>query len=555
MSQFSGTTVAPRDPERDQQTLDAIVAAVQSDMDVAVVLSEQALADGLQHPIILTIIADRLGDEGRFDEAMGLLNRAAGLDPTDVYTWNAVGLCLAKQDLRREAANAFDHALKIDPQFPQAHFNLGAALERMGDHNGARHHYEQALRFGPDYPDPMGGLASLAVRRGEADVAKDFALRALAIEPNQPTALAALANIELNEKNFAGAEQRLRALMNNPGFDRFDRPTVHCMLGDALDGQGRTREAFAEFQAGKAGFRAAYGPRYEVPGRENQLQLAQRLTAYFDNAPKGAWSSPAPLAAGEDSPARGHAFLVGFPRTGTTLLEHVLASHPDMINIDERATLRVIEDDYLGDDAALLRLANRSPEDAQANRMIYWDRIHELGIATETRVVVDKMPLYSVKLPIIAKLFPGVKILLSERDPRDVVLSCFRRPFQMNAGMFQFVTLHGAAVYYDAVMTLIETYRRTLPLDLHVVRYESLVADFEGQMRTTCAFLGVEWNEAMIDFAAKARQRQIRTPSAPQVREGLYATGAGQWRRYARELEPIMPILAPWVDRMGYVAE
>jgi hypothetical protein len=157
-----------------------------------------------------------------------------------------------------------------------------------------------------------------------------------------------------------------------------------------------------------------------------------------------------------------------------------------------------------------------------------------------------------LKLPIIAKLFPGVKILFAQRDPRDVVLSCFRRPFQINAGMYQFVTLEGAVLFYDAIMQLFETYRRTLPLDVHVIRYESLVADFEGQTRAVCDFLGVDWREGLRDFADNAKDRQIRTPSAAQVREGLYATGAGQWRRYEKHLEPILPILKPWIDRFGY---
>ena len=168
------------------------------------------------------------------------------------------------------------------------------------------------------------------------------------------------------------------------------------------------------------------------------------------------------------------------------------------------------------------------------------------------KVVVDKMPLYSTKLPLISKLFPGAKVLFAQRDPRDVVLSCFRRPFQINAGMYQFVTLEGAARYYDAVMRLAEVYRQKLPLDVYDIRYEKLVSDFEGETRAVCDFLGVEWNPGLHNFAQTARDRQIRTPSAAQVRGGLFTTGAGHWRRYAAHLEPIMPILQPWIERFGY---
>jgi Tfp pilus assembly protein PilF len=552
MSELTTTISVRRTAAENEQLLYEISAVAATDLAKAAEMANAALSEGLEHQLLLNLVADKLIELRRFPEAMSLLNRAVALDPLDVYTWNAVGLCMAQQDLRREAANAYEHALSIQPDFPQAHYHLGSMLERMGDHDGAQSHYERALEVGPGYADPMGGLASLAVRRGDAATGRVFAAQALAIEPNQPTAIAALAKVELNEKNFAQAEYRLRDLKDNVGLDRFDRPTAHCMLGDALDGLGRTEEAFAEYQAGKAGFREVYGARFEQPGVESQRELAERLTGYFTAAPVEAWSSAAPLAPNEARPALGHAFLVGFPRTGTTLLEHVLASHPDMINIDERATLRVIEDGYFTDDQALGRLASLEVDQAAAHRRTYWDRIHDLNIATDGRVVIDKMPLYSVKLPIISKLFPGVKVLLAQRDPRDVVLSCFRRPFQMNVGMYEFVTLHGAALYYDAVMRLVEVYRSKLPLDLHVVRYESLVADFEGQTRAICDFLGVSWSDSMADFAENAKKRQIRTPSAPQVREGLYTTGAGQWRRYAKQLEPVMPILAPWIEKMGY---
>jgi tetratricopeptide (TPR) repeat protein len=535
-----------------QRILAEIDLALESDLARAAQLAEQALASGFEHPKILNLLAYQLEEQGRYPEALRLLDRAAGLDPTDVLIWNAVGLCLVKQDRRRDAVAAFDHALALNPSFPQGHLNLGRTLEQLGDHDGARGEYEWALRLAPDYADPLAGLASLATRAGDWTAACDFANRALALQPFQPAAISSLASAELNEKAFEAAEQRLRALIADPGLDRFDSPSVHCLLGDALDGLDRPDEAFAEYLGAKAGFKALYQHRYEQSGMESQLDFAHRLTAYFETTPAGPWSKPAPHADGEAQPARAHAFLVGFPRSGTTLLENVLASHADMTAIDERVTLQDIEDFYLPNKDALDRLASLGPEEAAERRAVYWTRVRGFKVAPEGKIVIDKMPLYTTKLPIIAKLFPGVKVLFAQRDPRDVVLSCFRRAFQMNAGMYQFVTLEGTARYYDAVMSLAEVYRRTLPLDMHVIRYENLVTDFEGETRAVCEFLGADWSESLSEFANTARDRQIRTPSAAQVRQGLYATGAGQWRRYAAHLEPVMPILRPWIERFGY---
>jgi hypothetical protein len=132
------------------------------------------------------------------------------------------------------------------------------------------------------------------------------------------------------------------------------------------------------------------------------------------------------------------------------------------------------------------------------------------------------------------------------------VLSCFRRRFGMNAGMYQLLTLDGAAAYYDAIMRLSELYSDLLPRPRHEVRYESLVEDFEGTARAACDFLGLEWHEAMRDFAAKARSRGISTPSAAQVARGLNREGQGAWRRYREQMAPVLPLLDPWVRRFGY---
>jgi Sulfotransferase family len=176
-----------------------------------------------------------------------------------------------------------------------------------------------------------------------------------------------------------------------------------------------------------------------------------------------------------------------------------------------------------------------------------------MGFAPEGRVFVDKLALNTIKLPLIARLFPHAKILVALRDPRDVVWGCFRQRFQMNAAMLEFTSLDGAARLYDGCMTLLETYRRVLPLCVHTIRNEDIVRDFEGQAREACAFIGLPWDQAMRSFADRRRARSISTPSSVQVARGLYASG-GQWKRYERHLEPILPIVQPWVERFGYEA-
>ncbi len=143
-------------------------------------------------------------------------------------------------------------------------------------------------------------------------------------------------------------------------------------------------------------------------------------------------------------------------------------------------------------------------------------------------------------------------MLFALRDPRDVVLSCLRQAFQMNAMTYEFTRLETTAACYDACMRMAEVCRALLPVEVMDVRHEALAADFAGELGRVAAFLGLEVDPAMLDVAATARRRTVRTPSAGQVRAGVNARGVGRWRAYGGELAPILPVLAPWVRRFGY---
>ena len=244
---------------------------------------------------------------------------------------------------------------------------------------------------------------------------------------------------------------------------------------------------------------------------------------------------------------------MGFPRSGTTLLEQALAGHPRVRALEERPTLAEPIDAFLTTGATgLERLARLRAEEAAAWRRRYWAGVRAEGIETEGAVFVDKAPGETANLVLMGRLFPRAKFLFALRDPRDVALSCFRRSFQMNAMTYEFTSLEGAARCYGAVMASAFAARERLPLDLIEVRHEALVEDFEGSLRRICAHIGLDWRPAMADVAATARARQIRTPSAAQVRAGVNAEGVGGWRAYADQMTPALPWLQPWVERLGY---
>ena len=530
-----------------------VEAAVRAgDLERAATLAEAGLARGVEHPLLLNLRAFRLERDGRLSEALGALERARVLAPADPAGLNALGLCHARLDRMEEALEAFDAAARAQPAFGHAHANKARAYEALGRLDEARESFAEAARLDPAAVDPVIGLAGLAARRGDAAETRTLALQGLKLQPGHPGAVIALAHAEVIDGRFRDAAARLGRVLQNRALPPLDRAFAQSLLGDAHAGLAEAGAAFEAYRAANAEYRKVYAPRFSGWASHSAREMVDWLADYFRKADPLDWA-----AAPEDgaSPVAAHVFLVGFPRSGTTLLEQALSSHPMVESLEEVEVLADGVRAFMRDPAALDRLADLTPAEAERYRTAYWDAVRGAGVALEGRVLVDKLPLNAIKLPLIAKLFPAAKILFAERDPRDVVFSCFRRRFRMNPSMFEFLTLDGAAQFYASVMGLADLYRAKLPLDLHPVRYEALVEDFEGELRAVCRFLGLEWDEAMARFAARGLTRAVATPSAAQVARGLYREAVGQWRAYRVQLAPIAPILQPWVERLGYPAE
>jgi hypothetical protein len=291
--------------------------------------------------------------------------------------------------------------------------------------------------------------------------------------------------------------------------------------------------------------------RFPADSAERLPGIARRFSAFVAEAADG----PLRIPAGEDSigrrSVRRHVFLLGFPRSGTTLLEKVLGGHPDAVALEEinhliAATLQ------LRGDSGWRRLASLTPVEADGCREAYWSLVRSsLGGDLSDKILVDKLPLHTLDLPMIAKLFPEARILFAVRDPRDVVLSCYRRRFDVNAAMFEYLTMSGAAEFYDAAMNLAVTCRARLPLTVHEVRHEAVIEAFDREIGAILDFIGADWNPAVRGFADRVGGH-MRTPSYSQLARGLNADGVGQWRRYARHMAPVLPTLEPWVARFGY---
>jgi tetratricopeptide (TPR) repeat protein len=418
------------------------------------------------------------------------------------------------------------------------------ALSRTAEARGA---YETVLVADPDRFEAAFGLALLAADAGDWVVAQAQLARLQVRHPDRPDLKWLSARAAMSQGKPAQALEGLEPLARDARLAPAQRAEVLLLLSAALDALDHCPEAFAAAVRGKQIERDLYAER--ARDREGAAGRFARLRDWFEAADPEPWAgAPAP----DKTPAAGHAFLVGFPRSGTTLLEQALAGHPQVAALEEAPTLAAAHAEFLSDDAGLERLARLTAKEAKAWRERYWAEVAARGVDVKGRLFLDKAPAATEDLPLVAKLFPDAKVLFAIRDPRDVVLSCLRQAFQMNALTYAFTDLIAAASAYAANMALAETYRHVLPLHLMEVRHETLVRGFEGKLRQVCAFLELEFDPAMTDVGRTAARREVRTPSAVQVRAGLSRKGLGRWRAYQAELAPVLPVLAPWVERFGY---
>lgn len=519
---------------------------------------------GLPNPEGDRLRAALLSRQGDSAEAAALFERIVAADSRDFESWNQLGACLlglgrpgeaaiafaASLDLRPEQAGIWDkwvdsriaagtgeaalteigRAQGLDPQLAAVRL-----LDRLDRPDQAIAMLEGLSAANPDSANLIAALAEMFERRNRVDELAQAIERLAAIAPGFERLPLLKARLALRRKDFV--EARARA---EEASSLFDPATRLQLIGEACDRLGAHEAAWAAYAAMNS-----EDARSNVAAGTEAEAYRRRLEGEFkalDERWAGAWSN---VAAGPASPV----VVVGFPRSGTTLLDTFLSAHPELCISEENPLLPAISEEA-GPISALPALGRARIEQLRAR---YWaDAARFLPDRGERRLV-DKYPFGLVAAPYVERLFPGTPILFVQRHPCDVVLSCYFTRFQPSGAPAAFSDLEMTARLYDSMMRFWSRSRELLPLNVLDVRYERMVADTEGEMRSVAAFLDLPWVEAMTENRIAAENRgHIKTPSYAQVAEPVYRRSVERWRNYRRELEPALPILEPWVAALGY---
>ena len=438
-------------------------------------------------------LARLYADLGRNEDAMDQLDKAAGA---------AVGSGASQTEgLIRIALGEATEPVTLGEAEIDSVRELAMLLERTSRTEALRHLLADAERLGVPSERLGYPLAAIALRDGDAHRARELLLaESRQVDPVRWHALMARIAEALgdNVMAFAEADAMHLAVPDHSGWTRRGRDYLHKITG---------------------------------------------LTA----AVNAQWASKlVPLA---PEGRRAPSFLVGFPRSGTTLLDTFLMGHPEVFVVEEQPMLNAAEV-LIGDYAGLPHCTADRLAKARQAYFAELDRHVEAGFGG---LVIDKLPLNILGLPLIYAIFPNARVIVAQRHPCDVVLSGFMQGFALNDAMACFLDLEDAARFYDAAMGLFWKARELLPLGIHTLVYEDLVSAPEPALRPLIEFLGLEWRPELLDHQATAQARgAISTPSYTQVVRPLTKAPVGRWRRYEKQLGAVLPTLLPWAARLGY---
>jgi tetratricopeptide (TPR) repeat protein len=510
---------------------------------------------------------------GQLDVAASAWAKVAEAAPRNWRGWANLGSTYSALQRWAEAADALARAAELNAADGGLRADLGKALAQAQRHAEAAAELQKARELGIATLEVEFGLGQALIVESRFDEAEQAFRRALAIDPtdravvlqlgsmldrtNQVDALETLldesAKLGLGEDQLSylwallarrrGDLKRARELLLRA--DAEENPIAwHRLRGKIADEVGDSEEAFEAAAAMNRAARLKAGrlmdldeqQRASAAYRDELRQLARTITPE--------WAADIPRI-DDDKPERRLSFLLGFPRSGTTLIDTLLMGHPDIEVLEEKQLVGTAGAAIGG----VEKLSGASLDALRDARRIYFEQLAALTPPSFSGLVVDKFPLDMASAPLIQAMFPGAPLIFAQRHPCDVVVSAFMQ----SVGLVNFSDIAAAADYYDAIMSVWTASRDAMGLNVHTIVYEELVEDPERTMRPLVRFLGLDWDGRVLDHRRTAKARgTIITPSYDQVTEPITSRAVGRWKKYRKQLEPVLPVLLPWAERLGY---
>ncbi len=477
-------------------------------------------------PQVLNNLGNLFQVRGNPVEALECYRRAVENKPNYATAYVNMGSILHEMGRDQEAETSYLQALKVNPADPVALKNMSTTQLSQGNFENALKYGQELARFHPAQVDIPVIKARILERQGQLEQAYDF-IKPLVDQGKENTEIALLyADICQRVKRYDEAVALLERVLATDDIktNYSDRISIQFKLGALYDAAKNYEQAFKYYKAANESKRVVFN-------NDAFSASVDKLIETFDtqisgNLPRGSNDSERPV------------FIVGMPRSGTTLVEQILASHPDVYGAGELEDIRLA----IANLPRLIEIqkpfpdcfADLTQQTVDQVAQVYLDHLQQLS--NDARYVIDKMPGNFLHLGFIALLFPRTHIIHCMRDPLDTCLSCYFSEFKGTAHRYSY-RLEDLAHYYNDYHRLMQHWYRVLDIPILNVSYSELISDQEAVIRNILEFLNLEWDDACLRFYEN--KRVVNTLSYNQVRQPIYTRSVGRWRHYERFLEPL----------------
>ncbi len=460
----------------------------------------------------------------RLADAFDNFKTVTELEPENVNAYIAMGVTYQSDNYFREALSCYCKALEYQPDLLTAHYNCGLIHEILAEYDKALESFRKAHLINPSQPEPVIAEAGVQEKKGEFDAAIELLLPLIDSGIEDVQAAVVYARLCKHVGQCADAIRYLDQLLNTKTLSSKDQFNLHFMLGKLYDSAGDYDPAFKHYQMANSGHGADYDLAADTRIFDTLIETCSRLL--LDSAPAPSIHSGQPV------------FIIGMPRSGTSLVEKILASHPDVvgggempdiINMTDALTETLnVQQPYPG---CLDKLTSQTVEKLIQQYVSQLQSVSSIALR-----VTDKMPHNFLHLLLIRILFPDAPIIHCVRHPLDACLSCYFQCFVGNGLPYSY-NLFFVGQHYRNYQRLMKHWKCNVGISMLDVNYEALVNDQEKVSRQLIGYCGLPWNEACLEFHKTAHL--TRTASYDQVRRPLYSTSIGRWKHYEKHLLPL----------------
>jgi Flp pilus assembly protein TadD len=505
---------------------------------------------GPTHQQQLYTEAETLRNAGQYEMAKRKYEEILRFASKEAPAVTGLGLCLINLGQADQGLEALRRAVSLAPDELACINHLIVNLFNRGKVEESLKWSKRAVKLGPE-----GAKANVMVANCYEKLHRiDEALEAnrLAQIANPQINYLKLQEAKLNARN--GDYERARSILREATRGADLEPEVKTQmlgeLGRVLDKLKNYDEAYQVFA--QRGHEASRNPKVQ------KFKLATRpglINAYIEGLTEERLEKWKPEDVKDDSWTP--TFLVGFPRSGTTMTEQILAAHSGIITTDEHPYLEHVRYEWariVGAKPDLGWMADQlDVETILQLRRLYREKVEaDQETPIGSKIIIDKLPLNIMHIGLINLVFPDAKVIVALRDPRDSCLSCFMQDFEFNSAMIHFLALDRTVQFYTQVMGSWLHFRDIITLSHLTIRYEDTVQNLEFEAKRLFGHLGLDWEPEVLEFHQRAKKRVILTPSYVAVTEPVHTRAIGRWKNYQEQFASLLPTLEPFIKEFGY---